>query len=320
MKKGALIFFLVFGLIGCTGVQTNVRTDLSSVSAISFFDTVQEPTQTLTQLTATPTQTPWPTPTITPTPFQPLPTVTPTPEGGNRLVQDFTKVLKESEARTQTEVLLPDLRTLPPENLRLVVDPGSGRTYVRFSNMIWNSGPGRLELVGRINRAAAQIQVAQRVFSPDGEIVEEYGFGVFQFHDLHNHWHLDDFAIYEVWALDDEGEPDHVAATGGKVSYCVQDIRRGDETRAAVAGPNRPQFRSCWGEMQGLSPNWIDVYEFTLPGQYVDITGLPNGVYALITTVDPDDLIRELRDHNNAGQVFFELRDYRIRIVDPDAE
>ncbi len=72
--------------------------------------------------------------------------------------------------------------------------------------------------------------------------------------------------------------------------------------------------------MQGLSPNWIDVYEFTLPGQYVDITGLPNGVYALITTVDPDDLIRELRDHNNAGQVFFELRDYRIRIVDPDAE
>ncbi len=227
MKKGTLIFFLVFGLIGCTGVQTNVRTDLSSVSAISFFDTVQEPTQTLTRLTATPTQTPWPTPTITPTPFQPLPTVTPTPEGGNRLVQDFTKVLKELEARTQTEVLLPDLRTLPPENLRLVVDPGSGRTYVRFSNMIWNSGPGRLELVGRINRAAAQIQVAQRVFSPDGEIVEEYGFGVFQFHDLHNHWHLDDFAIYEVWALDDEGEPDHVAATGGKVSYCVQDIRRG---------------------------------------------------------------------------------------------
>ncbi len=320
MKKSVLVFFLLFILIGCTGTNTNVRTNLSilpDVSAISLVDTNQQATQPAGRFTPTPTQTLWPTPTVTPTPFQPLPTITPTPLGGNRLIQDFTKVLKESEARTQAEVLLPDLRTLPPSNLHLVVDPGSGRKYVRFSNLIWNSGPGRLELIGRVNRAAGQIQVAQRVFSPDDEIVEEYGFGVFKFHDLHNHWHLDDFAIYQVWALNDAGEPLHVAATGGKVSYCVQDIRRGDKDLAAVEGPDWPQYGACWGELQGLSPNWIDVYEYTLPGQYVDITGLPDGVYALITAVDPDNLIREVREHNNAGRVYFELRDYRIRIVDP---
>jgi hypothetical protein len=61
------------------------------------------------------------------------------------------------------------------------------------------------------------------------------------------------------------------------------------------------------------------VYEFTLPGQYVEITDLPDGLYALITTVDPDNLIRETKDFNNVGQVFFELQDYRIRIVDPPA-
>ncbi|OGO15568.1 MAG: hypothetical protein A2Z14_14365 [Chloroflexi bacterium RBG_16_48_8] len=44
--------------------------------------------------------------------------------------------------------------------------------------------------------------------------------------------------------------------------------------------PEQPIYTNCAAHFQGLSPGWIDVYENSLPDQWVDITGLPNGIYA----------------------------------------
>lgn len=37
----------------------------------------------------------------------------------------------------------------------------------------------------------------------------------------------------------------------------------------------------------GVSVGWADVYEWFLPGQYIDITDAPPGRYRLQATVDP---------------------------------
>ena len=48
---------------------------------------------------------------------------------------------------------------------------------------------------------------------------------------------------------------------------------------------------------QGMSVGWTDEYNWFLPGQYVEVTGVPDGDYILDTTVDPTDrLDRERPD------------------------
>ena len=59
---------------------------------------------------------------------------------------------------------------------------------------------------------------------------------------------------------------------------------------------------------QGLSPGWADTYFWLLPDQAIDITGLPDGVYRLVTKSDPDDWFRESNEKNNDTWVEFRLR------------
>jgi subtilase family serine protease len=40
-----------------------------------------------------------------------------------------------------------------------------------------------------------------------------------------------------------------------------------------------------------------------LPDQYIEVTGVPSGLYVLQTIADPDDTIREANEHNNCGSV-----------------
>jgi hypothetical protein len=49
----------------------------------------------------------------------------------------------------------------------------------------------------------------------------------------------------------------------------------------------------------GLSVGWGDRYPATLPDQYVDVTGLPDGKYRLRATADESDWFKETDDKNN---------------------
>jgi hypothetical protein len=271
--------------------------------------------------------TPVPNPTSTPTPFLPL-KIEPTPQPTPRLPRNplqanpDTRVVqfRLPNVLLPPDVFLPDLRTLPPDDLRLVYDSGNGKKFVRFSNSIWNSGIGRLELLGQPDAASGQIVVSQLLYMQDGQVFDEKPVGEFIFHLQHNHWHLEGFALYEVWSVQEDGALDTLVSEGGKVSYCVMDIERSAAESLAPDTPRYPVYTHCWGKLQGISPNWIDVYEYHLPGQWVEITELPDGIYALVSTVDPDDLIVEMDERNNATQVYFKLEERSLQIFEFGAE
>lgn len=212
--------------------------------------------------------------------------------------------------------MLPDLQNLPPSDLRLIYDPESGRRFVRFQNGILNAGPGALELVGRPSEAGEIITVSQRVYGIDGELPRETLVGAFIFHPEHNHWHLDGFAIYEIWSLDAQGELLSPVARGGKVSYCVMDSHFHGQGKPDSSPTPQPTYTTCYEELQGISPGWVDIYYTQYPGQYVEITDLVDGVYALISTVDPEDRVQETLEDNNAGVTYFELIDLRLQILE----
>lgn len=219
-----------------------------------------------------------------------------------------------SDAREEAPPLLPDLRTLTPSGLSIVRSRGDGTTQLRLTNSVWNGGYGPLDLVGVEDRGSGMHYVVQRIARANGD-TDELSVGNFIFHSGHNHWHLDSFAVYEVWSLGRDGMLDEVVATSDKVSYCLRDIRRSAEAEHI----ERAGFTSCSPVRQGLSVGWTDVYQYYLAGQSIDISGIPDGTYALMSTADPYDLIRESDETNNAVVVYLQIAGTQMEVIDRPA-
>jgi hypothetical protein len=262
------------------------------------------------------------------TPATPSPTDTPSPPrsqvaAAEPATADATATpspaipTKAATATPETDpnLLLPDLQTLPPFNLRIERIPGFNRKLLRFSNSIINSGAGTLEVLGVFNPDTGNTAVTQNLYTIDDSL-EAHAAGDFVFHPGHDHWHLEDCALYEVWSLALFGQLDRVVAVSGKISYCLRD----DTRSAAPAAPRRPVYTDCEQERQGISPGWIDTYAYDTPGQMVNITALPDGLYALRSTVDPDNHLREADDTNNAAVVYIELNGTRVREIESRTE
>jgi hypothetical protein len=112
----------------------------------------------------------------------------------------------------------------------------------------------------------------------------------FEFFACHYHYHFRGFASYTLKTKDGT-----IAGTGRKVSFCLEDVARWDPQAS-------PRSRySC--EDQGIQVGWSDIYNSGLPGQWIDITGVPAGDYDLEVTVNPDGLLEEADDTNNTAVV-----------------
>lgn len=103
----------------------------------------------------------------------------------------------------------------------------------------------------------------------------------FEHAPCHDHFHFTGWATYE---LKDGGGG--VAALGHKQAFCLID------TLAYELRPS--QGYDC--DFQGLSSGWGDLYDRTLDGQWVDVTGVPAGTYRLVVTVNVEGKVVEASD------------------------
>jgi hypothetical protein len=116
----------------------------------------------------------------------------------------------------------------------------------------------------------------------------------FEFHPCHGHYHFLGFARYRL--LDAAGQE---AATGRKVSFCLLDSERWDDK-----APSRPRF-TC--SAQGIQAGWGDTYDAGLPGQWIEIDGVPPGTYTLEVAINPDGILAETDSGNNTATVEVEI-------------
>jgi phosphohistidine phosphatase SixA len=216
----------------------------------------------------------------------------------------------ESE-QPETELLLPDLQTKPLDELAIRTNASTNQKLLRLTNSILNSGLGPLELHGVHNPETDKTIVTQYIYSQDGTIVEHEA-GEFIYHPGHNHWHMENLARYELWSITEDGYIDELVGLTDKVSYCLRDSARVD-VPGAVATQG---YSKCDQEIQGISVGWVDIYKFNTAGQYVDITGLPDGLYELRSTADPENQIMELDDTNNTARVLIEIQGSQVKIIE----
>jgi hypothetical protein len=256
--------------------------------------------------------------TLYPTPERTLTTGyhEPSVESLEGIIRSYAGITETITKQSALEGSLPDLQSLPPSDLRFVYDPNTGRKLIRFTNSILNSGPGRLELVGRPNPEIDKILVYQRIYATEGTFIDQFEIGEFVYHEPHDHWHLDGFVQYEVRLIHEESNLNAVVAGGRKLSYCLLDVARSEIEHPGPEYSQRPRYTVCNGDIQGLSPGWMDVYEHNLSGQWVEITKLPDGIYAIVTTANPTGFVQELDTNNNTGVTYFKLKGLSMQVVE----
>ena len=109
---------------------------------------------------------------------------------------------------------------------------------------------------------------------------------LFEYSDCHQHYHFKGYAKYEL--MDIGGR---VLKTGRKRAFCLEDFEQKD--------PKAKHGKFTCG-FQGISAGWSDVYEAGLECQWLDITGIPGGLYRLKVTINPDRILKETRYDNNS--------------------
>jgi Lysyl oxidase len=219
--------------------------------------------------------------------------------------------------------LLPDVVVRPITEIRIV--KRQGVRLLRFASIIGNAGVGVVELRPDTRARSASNdcdgdgdplndrKAFQRIYrDADGDGVFTRGIdesrgrrfaGCSIFHVAHDHWHFEEFARYRLV----KPTSGRIVASSEKVSFCVRDSIR--------FGPSMPgsPFPAHYGEctqdsVTGLSIGWADYYGSTLPGQELDIRGLPDGRYCLRNEADPTDRLVESDDGNNGRSTLVRIR------------
>ena len=211
-----------------------------------------------------------------------------------------TLVLSATASRAQAQELLPDVVIEPQFSFVIRIDttPLPGRTLLRLSTATANIGEGRLEIRARSVIDATQREVVQRIYRSDGSYSERLA-GTFTHHAEHGHFHFDDWTRFGLREIGPDGEIGAVVAGGAKQSFCLLDLVIHDASNPSFRRPGF--YTTCGADVQGITPGWSDLYNFSLPGQWIDVTGLPSGVYWLEAIVDPDDRVLEADETNNSA-------------------
>jgi hypothetical protein len=197
--------------------------------------------------------------------------------------------------------LLPDLELMPIYGVTLRTT-NTGRKRIRFGTRAANIGAGPLEVRGRARNQKRMTEIYQFIYSAQGggrEIAQPDS-TMFWAGDGHNHWHVDRFVSVEFYK---------VGATQTrrirKIGFCLM-----DSLRSSQKVPNTPEVRGygpggCGNKVQmeslqmGISVGWADDYPPMIRFQWIDITGLPRGVYRLCARVNPLGRWLESNAENN---------------------
>lgn len=137
---------------------------------------------------------------------------------------------------------------------------GSGwRRLLRFDTVVMNSGDGDLVVGDRSD--------------PDNPYAS-----LFYFAGCHGHYHIRDFSIYELVTLDGG-----LVVAGEKQGFCFEDSFK--------YSSNESNGYNC--DYQGITSGWGDWYYKQLAGQWIDITGVPEGNYLVRVTLNKTGVFDE---------------------------
>jgi hypothetical protein len=160
---------------------------------------------------------------------------------------------------------------------------GTGyRRLLRFDTVVMNGGDGDLVVGDRSD--PNNPYAAWFVFAP-----------------CHGHYHIRDFSVYELLSPDRT-----VVIAQQKGGFCMEDSFKYDGGKSSGY--------SCAN--QGITSGWGDWYYKQLTGQWIDITGIPEGDYIVRVTVNLSNTFDEgANRYANAVETPIHIPDPRKKVT-----
>jgi hypothetical protein len=198
---------------------------------------------------------------------------------------------------------VPDLRALPAYGISTTTE--DTRDLLNFSAVTWNAGPAPMVIDGFRSAGNTELMDAMQAFYADDLLVGHAPIGSLEYHrgGGHDHWHFQDFSRYELVSTS------QTTQLSGKQSWCLANNYPVDLTLPGVRWTvtEEPLSTSCGGESalwvrEVLAVGWGDEYVQSVSGQSFDITDLPNGVYTIRITANPEGNLYEVTDRNNVSE------------------
>ncbi len=194
-----------------------------------------------------------------------------------------------------------------------------GTTLVPCSTSVCPGG-------GSVKQMVRQV-VYQKISAGDTLTTYTRTAGFMSYHPSHGHIHVDNWAEFSLRTP--TANPDAttwpIVGTGTKTSFCLINLGDCDAqpgycvdtsgtvlTQAAITNAGLGFFTGC-GQHQGIYVGKLDIYVVGL-NLGIDLTGVCNGNYFIVSITDPDSNMLETNESNNWAAVPVTL--YR---QDPDA-
>lgn len=243
--------------------------------------------------------------------------------GGTVVLGLWSPALRASADTGPVRDLLPDLQALPRTDATFfgVSEYGAtvngcfademaeqgARRCLRLGQQIANFGDGPFELRYAPPDYLTEPTMYQVISRSDGT-TRERAAETYEFHPTHAHFHYSGFAQTLLWRSNPSGDRLGSAAlrTGRKNGFCVFDSDR-VLSDAPTAQYSSDTCRVGIEPRNGVTPGWSDVYTASLPGQYVEVSGVPDGFYLLESRADPDNTVVEVDETNNHVAVLLRL-------------
>lgn len=158
-------------------------------------------------------------------------------------------------------------------------------------------------------------RVLQRIYHKNNNQMTSYDrpAGYMSFHPAHGHVHVDKWSQFTLRTRGAGTDPRNwpVVAAGQKISFCLinlgdcsanpgycRDTANNILTLADIPNAGFGSVTGC-GRDQGIFTGSLDIYDQGLPGQYIDLPGVCNGTYFLVSVTDPDNNFLEADESNN---------------------
>jgi hypothetical protein len=162
---------------------------------------------------------------------------------------------------------------------------GSGyRRLLRFDTVVMNRGNGDLVVGDR---------------SDPNNPYHDW----FVYHACHGHYHIKDFSVYELLQLDGVSP----VTQGTKQGFCFEDSFKYEDG-------GKSHGYDC--DYQGITAGWGDWYYKQLVGQWIDITGVPEGDYIVRVTLNKGGIFDEgANRHSNVTEARVHVPDPRKKVA-----
>lgn len=238
---------------------------------------------------------------------------------------------------TATADIITQQHTETPGMIRLsnaTPNIGWGPMEIHPSNNCWcDTVPVNCTTTVCPNGDPVTQQLKQTIYHKSGGVITSFDTltpGTMSYHPSHGHVHINGWSQFTLVKEDTSiSNPLQwpVVAQGAKVSFCL--INLGNctddygwclDTNGNVLTmndiPNAPfgMVSGC-GPDQGIYTGMLDIYDQNLPDMYIDLTGVCNGDYYIISHTDPDNNFVEQNENNNWVAVPIQLTQQQMPIT-----